>query len=559
MKKLNESLWKKGMKILSVILTLALVFNLSGVSVLGAEGETDSAAVTQSMTGKLVIIHTNDTHGGDVAVEGKSLGTAGIAQLKKDYEAEGAQVLLISAGDAIQGDPLVNLSKGKNAIKFMNYAGYDLMVPGNHEFDYGYDNLKKLKMIADFPFLSANIVDKKTKEPVFTENYVFDTVVGKVGFFGLTTPETLTKANPNNVASLSFLAGKAMYKEAQQQVDALKKAGAEYIVCVAHLGTDDSSKPNRSIDVMRNVDGIDVIIDGHSHSVIDGKEEVKPILESTGTKLSYAGVITIDGSSIKADLISAADYTKVDPEVNVAVNTISAIIDEQLSKTFATTEVLLDGNKAPGVRTQETNLGDFAADAILWAANQAVGGGVDAAFTNGGGIRASIAAGDITMKNMKTVFPFGNTVSTVKVTGAQLLELLEAATFSTPESLGAFPQVSGITFTLDTTVDYVNGDQYPDSTYYAPANPGARVKNVTIGGEPLDLKKTYTIATNDFLAAGGDTYYVLKAAEKYNTYVALEDALINYTDQVLGGVITAEKYGAPAGRITIIDKPIAEK
>lgn len=554
MKKANELLRKKGMQIFSIILTLALVFNLSGVPVSGAEGQTDSAAVTQSMAGELVIIHTNDTHGGDVAVEGKSLGTAGVAQLKKDYEAKGAEVLLISAGDAIQGDPLVNLSKGKNAIKFMNFAGYDLMVPGNHEFDYGYKNLKKLNLFADFPFVSANIVDKATGEPVFNENYIFDTVIGKVGFFGLTTPETLTKANPDNVASLSFLAGKALYKEAQQQVDLLKKAGVKYIICVSHLGTDESSKPNRSIDVMRNVEGIDIIIDGHSHSVINGIEEVNPVLESAGTKLSYAGVITLDGKSIKADLISAADYKAVDPNVNVAVNTASAKIDAQLSKTFATTEVLLDGNKAPGVRTQETNLGDFAADAMLWAANQAVGGGVDAAVTNGGGIRASIAVGDITMKTMKTVFPFGNTVSTVKVTGAQLLELLEAATFSTPASLGAFPQVSGITFTVDTTVAYVNGDLYPNSTYYAPANPGARIKDVKVGGKALDLKKTYTIATNDFLAAGGDTYYALKGAEKYNTYVALEDALINYTDQVLGGVITADKYGVPAGRITVIAK-----
>lgn len=554
MKKANELLKKKGMRILSVVLSLALVFGLYSVPVMGAEGQTGTVAADQSMAGKLVILHTNDTHGGDLAVEGKSLGAAGIVQLKKDYEAAGAEVLLVSAGDAIQGDPLVNLSSGKNEIKLMNFAGYDLMVPGNHEFDYGYKNLQKLDVLADFPFVSANIKDKATGKAVFKENVIFDTVVGKVGFFGLTTPETLTKANPENVSSLNFEAGKDLYKEAQKQVDELKAAGADYIICVSHLGIDSSSKPNRSTDVMMNVQGIDVIIDGHSHSVLDGIEGAKTIVESAGTKFAYAGVITLDGKSIVADLVSAANYKKVDPSINASVNAISAKIDAQLSTVFATTEVLLDGNKAPGVRTQETNLGDFAADAILWAANQAVGGGVDAAITNGGGIRASIAAGDITMKTMKTVFPFGNTVSTIKVTGAQLLELLEAATFSTPASLGAFPQVSGITFTVDTTVAYVNGTLYPASTYYAPANPGARIKDVTVAGKPLELDKVYTLATNDFTAAGGDTYYLFKGAEKYNTYIALEDALINYTDKVLGGVITAEKYGKAAGRITVIVK-----
>jgi len=512
----------------------------------------DTAAGIGDLTGKLVIIHTNDTHGGDVAVEGTSLGTAGIAQLVKDYEAAGAQVLLVSAGDAIQGDPLVNLSKGLTAIQFMNLAGYDLMVPGNHEFDFGYDNLLKLREEANFPLVSANILDKESGEPVFEEYIVFDTVIGKVGFFGLTTPETYTKANPKNVATLNFLAGEELYAKAQEVVDKLKAAGVEYIVCVAHLGIDDSSVPNRSNDVIENVDGIDILIDGHSHSVVEGKKIGDTILAQTGTKLANAGVIIMDKDSIEAKLIPASEYTEIDQEVSDAVNKVAEEIDQQLSAVFARTEVLLDGERAPGVRTQETNLGDFAADAILWAAEQATGAKIDGAITNGGGIRATIKAGDVTMKDMKTVFPFGNTIATVKVTGKQLLEVLEASCSAAPEALGAFPQVAGIEFTIDTTVPYVNGEQYPDSTYFAPASPGSRIKNVKVGGEPLDLNKVYTIATNDFLAAGGDTYYVFKNLESYNTYVALEDALVNYTAEVLGGTITAEKYGKPAGRINII-------
>ncbi len=542
-------------KATSLLLVCALLIASFSLQVLAAD---ETLLGTTNLSGKLVIIHTNDTHGADVAVEGKSLGTAGIAQLVKDYEASGADVLLISAGDVIQGDPLVNLSKGLTAIEFMNLAGYDLMIPGNHEFDFGYDNLLKLKEEADFPLISANILDKTSGKTVFEGSMIFDTKIGKVGFFGLTTPETMTKANPLNVSSLNFLTGEAMYKSAQDQVDQLVKAGVKYIICVAHLGTDESSKPNRSTDLIENVEGIDVLIDGHSHSVIDGNEGDTTIVASTGSKLSNAGVVIIDDNNIEAKLISAEEYMSVDKDINDAINKVAAEIDLQLSDVFAKTEVLLDGNKAPGVRTQETNLGDFSADAILWAAKQATGGNVDGAITNGGGIRASITAGDVTMKDMKTVFPFGNTISTVKIKGSQLLEVLEASSSAAPESLGAFPQVSGIEFTIDTTIPYAKGNQYPDSTYYAPANPGARVKNVKIGGEALDLNKTYTIATNDFLAAGGDTYYLLKSLESHNTYVALEDALVDYTSKVLDGVISKEKYGEPAGRINIIVPVIEE-
>ena len=179
---------------------------------------------------------------------------------------------------------------------------------------------------------------------------------------------------------------------------------------------------------------------------------------------------------------------------------------------------------------------------------------MDAALTNGGGIREALAKGDISKKSLLAVFPFGNTVATIDVTGAQLLEALEAATCTTPEAIGAFPQVSGIEFTLNTGVPYVNGTQYANSTYYAPANPGSRVTISTVNGEAFDPAATYTIATNDFTAKGGDTYGVFKTAGGWKDVgVSLEDALINYTTEELDGTITAEQYGEPAGRITIVD------
>lgn len=541
----------KVSRIIALLLALVLV--------LGVQGTVASAEeTTEDLTGKLVIIHTNDTHGGDVADPGVSIGTAGVAILVKDYKAAGAEVLLFSAGDAIQGDPLVNLDNGLTAIDFMNDAGYNLMVPGNHEFDYGYDNLKELEKEAKFPIISSNILDKETGKPVFKEHIIFETNVGKIGVFGLTTPETYTKANPKNVATLNFLAGEDLYLNARQQVAELQDEGADYIICVAHLGIDEESEPNRSTDLIKNVRGIDIVIDGHSHSVLEGDDTAKTILVSAGTKLSHVGVIMIDKDKISTKLISAGEYSDVDNSLNNKIVIKSAKINEILSDKFATTEVFLDGNRDPGVRTKETNLGDFAADAILWAANKAVGGGVDASITNGGGIRASIEVGDVTMKDMKTVFPFGNTISIVKVTGAQLLEILEASTCSTPVAIGAFPQVAGLEFTIDTGVPYENGEQYPDSTYYAPANPGARIKNVKVNGNDLELDKTYTIATNDFLAAGGDTYYILKNLESFNTSIALEDALIDYTTEALKGVISKAKYGKPMGRISIVAEGVTE-
>lgn len=550
-------------RIMSVILTFVLVLGVSNVPVtadtLNPDTVPEFVKTLGDLSDKTVIIHTNDTHGADAAHAGTSIGTAGIAQLVKDYEAAGAQVLLISAGDAIQGDPIVSLDKGKSAIEFMNLAGYDMMVPGNHEFDYGYDNLLRLEETADFPVISSNIVDKASGECVFTENLIFESKAGSIGVFGLSTPETLTGTNPNNIASLSFLAGKALYDAARQQVEELNAAGADYIICVAHLGIDDGSKPNRSLDIADNVEGIDIIIDGHSHSVLEGNEDAKTVIASAGTKLSHAGVIVMDDERIEARLISAAEYNRTDASVSDAINKAAGEVDALLSESFAASEVFLDGSRDPGVRTCETNLGDFAADAILWAANQSVGGGVDAAITNGGGIRASIEIGDVTMKDMKTVFPFGNTISIVKITGAQLLEVLEASTFCTPLALGAFPQVSGLEFTINTGIPYAAGEMYPDSTYYAPAKPGSRISEVIVNGVAIDPDKTYTIATNDFLAAGGDTYYMFRSLEGYSILVALEDALINYTDEVLKGVITEEVYGKPAGRIGIKEGPAVEE
>ena len=578
------SMRKPASKFLSLFLVLAMVCSLFGAA-FAAEEETATPYVIPDVDGKVVILHTNDTHGADLDEEGASFGMAGVAQLKKDFEAAGADVLLVSAGDSIMGKPLVSADQGKSAIEFMNAAGYDAMTVGNHELDFGIDNLKALAKDADFPILCADMTTEADGKTVFDSNKIFEIGGVKVGVFGLATPETLTKADASKMPGITFPQTDKLYAVAQAQVDELNKAGADLIVCLGHLGIDDESIGNRSIDVCEHVNGIDLFIDGHSHSttadiiakvgdtnVVNGAKIV-----STGTALANVGVVIYDQETgtLTDELVPAASYTKTDADVAKLVDDRNTAVDKVYGEKIATTEVDLNGSRSggaatdpvtkaemtfpegEGVRTTETNLGDFAADAILWQARQTLGEeNVDAALTNGGGIREALAKGDISKKSLLAVFPFGNTVATIDVTGAQLLEALEAATCTTPEAIGAFPQVSGIEFTLNTGVPYVNGTQYANSTYYAPANPGSRVTISTVNGKAFDPAATYTIATNDFTAKGGDTYGVFKIAGGWKDVgVSLEDALINYTTEELDGTITAEQYGEPAGRITIVDKP----
>ena len=523
---------------------------------------------------KLVILHTNDAHGRDVAGSA-SIGTAGVAQLKKDFEAMGAKVLLVSAGDAIQGTPLVNIDEGKSAVEFLKAAGYDLLIPGNHEFDFGKENLLEiLKNINTFDVLSANIFEGQN-DLLFKANKIYEFGDIKVGVFGLTTPETYTKTHPDKIAGLAFLMDEPLYKEAQAQVNELKNEGCDLIVCVGHLGVDAASEPNRSTDVIAHVNGIDLWIDGHSHTQINRPGQPvtqlngtdKTLLVSAKQYLEYVGAVIYDLNTKKIEdayLIGPSEYSRVDGEVALLVDKRNAEVNEILSAPIGTTEVTLYGKNTtspPGVRMSETNLGDFAADALLWVANYELGfGTVDAAITNGGGIRDSIPTDGravsaqnpykITMMDMVTVFPFGNTVTVIAITGEQLLEALEAATYCTPAVVGAFPQVAGIEFEIHTYVPYTNGPLYPSATYYAPANPGSRIRNVKVGGVPLNLTKTYYIATNDFTAAGGDTYAVFKQCSRFtNLGVAMEDALVEYLDN-LGGTIPGNSvYAAPQGRI----------
>lgn len=537
-------------KFLSVLLAMAMVLSLTvtGFAIEDTATTREPEVMTEeaTMAGKTVILHTNDVHG---AIEGYAYITA----LKADYEAKGAEVILVDAGDYSQGEVYVSDTKGLDAVEMMNVTGYDVVTLGNHEFDYGYAQIKENMTKADFKILCANVYGEDGT-PIFDANYTYTTKSGvKIGFFGMETPEAQTKANPALIKGLKF--DTDLKAVAEKQLEALKDD--DVVIALSHLGVDDSSKPYTSYDLYNAAKGIDFIIDGHSHSVMTKGKNGEPI-QSTGTKFANIGVIVIDDASKKIEsnsLYEIKEDTAKDAVVAAAAQKITDRIDKEYGAVFAKSKVELNGAKAPnGNRDGETNNGDLITDAMLWKVMQnkeglTVNEDHVVAITNGGGIRAAIKVGDVTKKDIKTVLPFGNTIEVIYVTGNELLEALEASTFCVPESIGGFPQVSGISYTISTGAVYdANAETYPASTYYGPKSIN-RVTINSINGKEFKANDTYAVVTNNFCAEGGDTYYAFAAAtSKFDTGMTLDVAVMDYITKELKGVI-GEQYAAPQGRI----------
>ena len=531
-------------------------------------------APTGELSGKTVILHSNDVHGmktfdvhgtdknGNPTVTKKTAGSleqyAYIAALKAEYEAKGAKVIVADAGDYSQGSPYVSFTKGANGVEMMNAAGYNVATLGNHEFDYGYDQLVKNLKSAKYTTVCCNILDEDGNK-LFDGSTVITIGDLKVGFIGVNTPETQTKANPALIKGLKWLAGEDMIKAVNDEAAALKDK-ADVVVVLSHLGVDSESAPNRSTDLWAGVKGVDFIIDGHSHSVMTAGEGGEPI-QSTGTAMANIGVITIDNEAKKIvdnSLVKYTEFAKPDETVLAKAKELMEPVDKELNVVFAKSEVDLNGTKgddkgAIGNRNGETNLGDLITDAMLWKALRDINLNVDprnvVAITNGGGIRASISKGDVTKKDINTVLPFGNTLSVVYVTGDKLLEALEASTYCSPTPVGGFPQVAGMTFAISADVKYdANKDTYPGSTYHGP-NTIKRVDILEVNGLPFDPDATYAIVTNNFSAAGGDTYYTFAASEiNIDTGLPLDEVVMEYITTELKGVIS-NTYAEPFGRI----------
>ena len=500
----------------------------------------------------IVLLHTNDVHG---AIE----NYAKVAALKKQYEESGSYVLLLDAGDFSQGESAVNESKGETAVELMNLSGYDVATLGNHEFDYGYDNVVKLESEADFPFISANIL--KDGENAFKDRVIFTTPKGKkIGVFGLDTPETATKTNPDQIKGVTFIGQSdpaELFDCAQEQVDILLSEGCEMVICISHLGIDEESTGYRSIDLLKKVNGIDFLIDGHSHSTLDEIKEVTDgtgkvngtFITSAGEKMESIGKIVVtDGSVAEISNLSTEELeVEPDAEVSRRAGEIISQIEQEYGEVIGSAEVALKGEKED-VRTAEAGIGNLVADAMLWEIRKN-GVDCDLAIMNGGSIRDSIPEGDITKNDIHTVLPYGNELCVVQVTGEELLEVLEASTYCIPQAIGGFPQVSGIEFTVDSGKIFHGEDNYPDSTYSKPSSIN-RVSIQSAGGKPFDRNKVYSVGINDFMASGGDTYYVFKVADSnINLGMHLDEAVMDYIEEELHGVIPADRYGSPEGRI----------
>ena len=528
-----------------------------------------AAEPAPALTKDIVVLYTSDAHCGIDA----GFGYAGLAAVR-DQLGKSNHVALVDNGDAIQGEPVGTMTTGEALIELMNAVGYEVAIPGNHEFDYGMDRFLELTGKANFPYISANF--NKEGENVF-DPYVIKEYEGvKVAFVGATTPKTITSSTPKYFQDESgnFVygfcqdeSGEKLYAAVQAAVDAARAEGADYVVLMAHLGIEAECSPWMSTEVIANTTGIDALLDGHSHSEIvqekvlnkDGQEV---LLSACGTKLTNIGYLRIgaDGTlstglySWKND-VSAPDLLGIENSVSQAVTAATATLDEKLGEVVAKSAVDLviydpeakmeDGSAVRLIRNAETNLGDLCADAYR---DQS---GADIAFVNGGGIRVDIKAGDITLNDILKVHPFGNAMCVVEASGQQILDALEWGARVTPSESGGFLQVSGLTYEIHTGIE--SSCTQDENGLFTGVAGEYRVKNVMVGGEELDLTKTYTLASHNYmLKNAGDGSTMFQSDPILQDEVMIDNqVLINYITGTLGGVV-GEQYAQPYGEGRIV-------
>ena len=536
------------------------------------DGKCADCGVVLASDDEIVIYYTNDVH----TYVDKALSYDSIADLKAQTAKVAAGVLLLDAGDHIQGTAYGALDQGKKIIEMMSAAGYDAATLGNHEFDYGMQRALEITKQGGFPYLSANF--RKADGTRVLDAYKIFTVGGKkIAVIGITTPESITKSTPayfmdeTQTNWLYAINGDTLYEDVQAAIDAAKAENPDYIIALGHLGDDPSSAPWRSEDVISRTTGLDAFIDGHSHSTVPMKELKDKggntvVLTQTGSYFDAIGKMTIKGDKISTELITS--YSGSDATVAAIKNELIAAVDKQLGEKIGTNEVDLTVNGADGkraVRSAETNLGDFTADALRYYFNVTEGLHADVAIMNGGGIRANLPAGDVTYKTCKTVHTFGNVACLMEVTGQQILDALEwgAKDVGNGEN-GGFLQVSGITYEIHS---YIKSTvQQKDKIWTGAPTGEYRVKNVKIGGEDLDLTKTYTMAGYNYTIRNmGDGFAMFKDAKLVKDYVQ-EDYLVlaNYVKNFPNATIKADNsplganYAAITGegRIKIVsEKP----
>lgn len=521
----------------------------------------------------VAILYTNDIHCAvDADSENGIIGYSKLAQLKKELSSVGTPVVLVDAGDAVMGEPIGAVSEGEHIIKIMNLSGYDYAIPGNHEFDYGMDRFFELTEMAEFQYLSCNFKEIKNDQLIFPGYDIKEIGERKIAFVGVSTPGTLSSSSPSSFMdeNLNYIynfyqdkTGEALYAQVQKTIDEAKRNGADYVIVMAHLGIDASCSPWTSTELIENTTGIDVVLDGHSHSVLE-QEKVKNadgkqvILTSTGTKFANIGKLTIaaDGT-LTTELINENKIPlKEEPEVFEEIQMIKSEFETAMQEVVAHTEVdlvindpLYESADQPVrlIRITETNLGNLCADAYRSVTGAEIG------FVNGGGVRDEIKAGNITYEDIIKVNPFGNYICMIEATGQQIVDMLEMGVRSLPAEDGTFQQVSGITFDVDVTLP--SSVVVDEQGMFIEVAGEYRVKNVKVQGEEIDLERIYTLASHDYLLkelGGGATMF--SGCHMILDSIMLDNqALITYIKEDLDGVI-GEEYSDPygEGRITII-------
>ena len=539
----------------------------AGVTTAAAAMAVGAPAASACWTGEkseVTILYTNDVHT-YIDKQAPELTYAAIAALKQSYQNAGKKVLLVDAGDHVQGTAYGSMDQGASIIELMNAAGYDAATPGNHEFDYGMDRAKELMRDADFPYLSCNWVDLRTNLRVLPEIKVFVRGGVRIAFVGITTPETFTKSTPAyfmNKAQTKYIYdilggedGQKLYSAVQKAVDKAKCL-ADVVIGLGHLGVDPSSSPWTSEEVIAHTTGFDAFIDGHSHTVMENKQVADAsgrlvTLTQTGSYFANVGEMTIapDGT-ISTRLVSTYDQEDVAVAAEQAawVNTVDDMLGEKIAVADTKFYITDPATGKRRIRSGETNLGDFVADGIYTYFNEVEQLHCDIAIMNGGGIRSDEDAGYWTFKTCKQVSPFGNVACLMSVTGKQIQDALEfAARFAGAEGKenGGFLQVAGATYEIHT--DIPNTVQTDDKNVWIGSATGTpRVQNVKIYDrhtgtyEPLDPAKTYALAGMNYTLRNlGDGFAMFDGAELIKDYVS-EDYLVMSTYAMTFGGVDAE-------------------
>jgi 2',3'-cyclic-nucleotide 2'-phosphodiesterase (5'-nucleotidase family) len=547
-------------KITAQLLALCLLLSFA----VSSAADIASADAALSEDGRdIVILFTSDAHSGIDS----GWTYSGVDVIRSQLIAKGNHVILVDNGDAVQGEPLAALTAGGAIIQLMNTLGYDVATIGNHEFDYGMERFMELVEMADFPYISCNF--NKSGELVF-EPYIIKEIGGtRIAFVGITTPWTLRSSTPAYFMDkdgnfiygfMQSSDGKDLYAAVQKAVDEARSEGADYVVAMAHLGNLADLKPYTASDVIENTTGIDVFLDGHSHDleqvIIKNKAGKEVFRSACGTKLEAIGYVRIT----KEGKISTGLYRWANHENAVEVLGLESIMNEAIEKAkqelsaslaevVGTSKVdLLTEDPATGmriVRSAETAIGNFCADAYRYVS------GADLAFVNGGGIRDSLRKGEITREDILKIHPFGNMLSVCEATGQEILDALEFSVRAWPKEFGGWLCPSGISYEVHTYID--SSVETDEAGLFVGVGGEYRVKNVYIGDEPLDLNKTYTVASHNYMLQNMGDGYTMFADNVFMPNTAISDiqVLIKYITEGLGGVIGPE-YAEPQGRITFV-------